>query len=198
MRFYVSPEFMNKPTIITRLSFLLTASLFLGACATTPEGKLKQAYKRAAKTPFDQLPALYVQLEREEKITQATRKAWADTWGVDNKKREAYRIAWERGQKRQAEQKRRWWASLTPAQRFDLEMREREMQQRQSQIVWQAEQQRQANAQAAFSNLQQNLQRQDEVNAYNERTRALSQPVNVHHSGTINQNVNGRINIYGY
>ena len=42
----------------------------------------------------------------------------------------------------------------------------------------------------------QSLQKQQEIDAYNQRTRALSQPqqLNLNHSGTINHNVYG----YGY
>ena len=46
----------------------------------------------------------------------------------------------------------------------------------------------------AFSQYNQSLQKQQEIDAYNQRTRALSQPqqLNLNHSGTINHN------IYGY
>ena len=45
-----------------------------------------------------------------------------------------------------------------------------------------------------------NINEQNAVNAYNARTQVYAQPqqVNVYHSGTVNQNVNGRINVYGY
>ena len=56
-----------------------------------------------------------------------------------------------------------------------------------------------ANMQAAAAN----INRQNEINAYNARTQALSQPqrINVHHSGYINHNVTGTIYhspYYGY
>lgn len=184
-------------------------ALFLSACATTPEAKLKQAYKRAQKSRFDELPSLYVQLEKEGKITPETRKDWTDAWAVQNKERQAKALAYQKEQKRLEEQRRRWLASLTPAQRMDLEMRERELQQRERAIAWQAEQQRQERVRAAWQNVSdsfqqasENIQRQQELNAYNQRTRALSQPQTLNINGNINHNVNGtiyhRYPTYGY
>ena len=45
-----------------------------------------------------------------------------------------------------------------------------------------------------------NINDQNAINAYNARTRVYAQPqqVNVNHSGYINHNVNGRVNVYGY
>lgn len=66
---------------------------------------------------------------------------------------------------------------------------------------WQAEQQRRANIQAALQNMSDSLQRQQEINAYNARTNALQQPVNVNVNGNINHRVNGTIYhrpTYGY
>ncbi len=186
---------------IRTLAFGLLA-LALSACATTPEAKLKQAYKRAQKSRFDELPSLYVQLEKEGKITPEIRKDWTDAWDVQNKERQTKALAYQKEQKRLEDQRRRWLASLTPAQRMDLEMRERELQQRQQAIVWQAEQQRQERVRAAWQNVSDSMQRQQDLNAYNERTRALSQPRTLNINGNINHNLNGtiyhRYPSYGY
>ncbi len=178
---------------ITLTLLLLVASIFLSSCATTPEAKLKQAYKRAAKTSFDQLPNLYAQLEKEGKIDSLTRKSWTDAWAIQNKKQQEQVAAYEKEQRRLAEKRRREWESLTPAQRYDIELREREFQQQQSMMAFQAEQQRRANFQAALQNFSDSMQRQQELNAYNARTNALSQPVNVNVNGNINHNINGTI-----
>ena len=60
-------------------------------------------------------------------------------------------------------------------------------------MAFQAEQQRRANFQAALQNFSDSMQRQQELNAYNARTNALSQPVNVNVNGNINHNINGTI-----
>jgi hypothetical protein len=72
-------------------------------------------------------------------------------------------------------------------------MRERELQHQQDMIAFQAEQQRRANIQSAVQGFSNSLQHQQEINAYNARTNALSQPqqLNLNHSGTINHNVYG-------
>lgn len=158
---------------------------FVVGCANSPEAKLKQSYKRASKTSFNELPTLYTQLEKEGKINAVTRKSWTDAWDI-RERNEQERIAAEvRDQQKIADKRRREWESLTPAQRFNMEMRERELQQQQAIIASQNEHQLQANRQAAFQNFQTTLQRQQDVNAYNTRTRALAQPVNVNVNGTM-------------
>jgi hypothetical protein len=171
---------MNKIFTAT----LIIAATYITGCATTPEAKLKQAYKRVSKTPFSEQPAIYIKLEQEGKINGITRNAWTEAWAVKNKEQEEQIAANQREQQRLAEQRRQWLASLTPAQRFDLEMRERELQQQQATMVLQ--------------HLSNTHQRQQEVQAYNERTRVLQQPVNVNINGTVNHNIDGRINVYGY
>ena len=172
---------------------IIAAVSFVG-CATTPEAKLQQAYKRAEKTPFEQLPALYVKLEQEGKITTPTREFWTKAWNVANKKNQQEIAAQRKEQQRLADKRRREWEALTPAQRYNLEMRERELQHQQDMIAFQSEQQRRANIQSAVQNFSNSLQHQQEINAYNARTNALAQPqrLNLNHSGTINHN------IYGY
>ena len=180
------------------LSILITiiAAVSFVGCATTPEAKLKQAYKRAKKTPFEQLPALYVKLEQEEKITSSTREHWTEAWNVANKKHQQEIAAHKKEQQRLADKRRREWEALTPAQRYNLEMRERELQQQQDMIAFQAEQQRRANIQSAVQGFSDSLQHQQEINAYNARTDALSRPLNVNVNGNINHNVNHRYPYY--
>ena len=123
-----------------------------------------------------------------------------DGWNKENAERERQRIALHKKAEQQRREHARWLASLTPAQRLDLEMREREIQAQYAQMHFQQQQQRQAAIQGALYNFQQNLQQQQQINAYNARTDVLAQPqqVNVYQSGTINHNVRVAPNFYGY
>jgi hypothetical protein len=64
------------------------------------------------------------------------------------------------------------------------------MAQQQANIAYQAEAQRRANVAAAMSNFQQSLQNQEMINAYDRRTRVMSQPVNVNVNGNVNHTFN--------
>ncbi len=178
---------------------------FLCACALTPEAKLARAYKRVSKAPFSQWPAIYVQLEKEGYITPATRENWQKVWEkyqkkleetriADAKAQEAARIAAEKAYQKAQEERRRWWNSLTPGQQMQYEMQQQQMafqaQQQREQMISQAYQLQQANMQATFQNLQQGIQQQQNIDAYNRRTQVLSQPVNVQHSGYIDHTIN--------
>ena len=191
------------------LLFITLASL--SGCVNTPEAKQERAFKIAKKTSFEQRPALYAKLEREGQITPEVRQQWDAAWTTKEKLLREQQIAYDkemhrqqvasdRQQKKEAEEQRRMWASLSPRQRLDFQMREREMQQQesimqrqQSMMNQRAEQQRIANQQSIYQNFSDNLRRQQEIDAYNSRTRAMTQPMNVNVSGTINQNINQNI-----
>ena len=57
-----------------------------------------------------------------------------------------------------------------------------------------------ANHIASMNTVTANMNQANAVNAYNARTQVYAQPqqVNVNHSGSINHNVNGSVNVYGY
>ena len=80
---------------------------------------------------------------------------------------------------RQREMGRRDWSSLTPAQRTQYYLTTQEIQQRDRAAS-------SAERQASAANWQNSMDRM----SYNQRTQALSQPVNV--------NVNGTLDIYGH
>jgi len=207
-----------------RNTAILILSVVLCACATTPEAKLARASRRVSETPFPERPALYVQLERKGMITPATREEWQKAWELRQKRQEEERIAdekWheqsriaaEKANRKAQEERRRWWASLTPGEKMQYEMQQQQMafqsQQQEQQMAFQANQQRQAAIQTAVQNIQQSIQQQQAasqatfrdyqqsvqqqqgIDAYNRRTQVLSQPVNIQHTGYINHNVSG-------
>jgi len=189
-------------------AFLLAAALFLSACATTPEARVERAKRYILKQPFEQWPSFYAKYEKNGTIPPEVRKRWMDAWTVENNKRAADRIAREkeiqkrieaqqREERRLAAERKRMWDSLTPAQKLDFEMRQQQMAQQaailaqqQANMQYQMEAQRRANIAAAFQNMSQNLQNQQMINAYNQRTQVLSQPVNVNVNGNINHTFN--------
>ena len=178
----------------------LSLVIFVG-CATTPEAKIERVRKQVAKRPFNEWPALYEKFERKGDITPLVRKQWTEAWAIENKKREAARIALEnearkaraeheKEQRRLAAERKRMWDSLTPAQKMDFELRQQQLAQQQANMAYQAEAQRRANVAAAMSNFQQSLQNQEMINAYDRRTRVMSQPVNVNVNGNVNHTFN--------
>ena len=191
-----------------RLTIAALSLLIFAGCATTPEAKIERVRKQVAKRPFNEWPALYEKFERKGDITPLVRKQWTEAWAIENKKREAARIAFEnearkaraeqeKEQRRLAAERKRMWDSLTPAQKMDFELRQQQlaqqqamMAQQQANMAYQAEAQRRANVAAALSNFQQSLQNQEMINAYNQRTQVLSQPVNVNVNGNINHTLN--------
>jgi len=94
-------------------------------------------------------------------------------------------------QKRLAEiqkKRQRDWESLTPAQRFAYEQREIELVQGAQALALQ----QQSINQAASAQFQNTLLQQQQINAYQQRTQVLSEPVDVNVGGTL------RHNIYNY
>jgi len=191
-----------------RITLLVATAAFFCACATTPEARVERAKRFILKQPFEQWPTLYAKYERDGTITPEIRKVWMESWTTENNKRVAARIAYEkevqkqiearkREERRLAAERKRIWDSLTPAQKLDFEMRQRELAQQQAFLIqqqanmdYQIRAQRQANIAAAFQNMSQNLQNQQMINAYNQRTQVLSRPVNVNVNGNINHTFN--------
>jgi hypothetical protein len=179
----------------------LAAAVLLSACATTPEARVERAKRYILKQPFEQWPSLYAKYENNGTISPEVRKQWMESWTVENNKRTAARIAREkeiqkrieaqqREERRLAAERQRIWNSLTPAQKMDFQLRQQELAQQQANMAFQAESQRRANIAAAFQNMSQNIQNQQMINAYNQRTQVLSQPVNVNVNGNINHTFN--------
>lgn len=162
--------------------------VLLSGCATTPEQKQAAAFKVASKTPFENCPALYQKQLSQGLITQSTYTAWMQSWNKENAKLQQQLQAQKRASERRQREYDSWLASLTPAQRLDLAMRERELKARYDQMQLQQQLQRNAAFQAGLYDIQQAWQQQQYINAYNARTQVLSQPrnVNVNHSGYIN------------
>jgi hypothetical protein len=184
-----------------RLTIAVLSLLIFAGCATTPEAKIERVRKQVAKRPFNEWPALYEKFEKKGDITPLVRKQWTEAWAIENKKREAARIALEnearkardkqeKEQRRLAAERKRMWDSLTPAQKMDFELRQQQLAQQQANMAYQAEAQRRANVAAAMSNFQQSLQNQQMINAYDRRTQVMSQPVDVNVNGNINHTFN--------
>jgi hypothetical protein len=188
--------------------FVLVAAVLFSACATTPEARVERAKRYILKQPFEQWPSLYAKYEKNGTIPPEVRKQWMEAWTIENNKRVADRIAREkeiqkrieaqqREERRLAAERKRMWDSLTPAQKLDFEMRQQQMAQQaailaqqQANMQFQMEAQRRANIAAALNNMSQNLQNQQMINAYNQRTQVMSQPVNVNVNGNINHTFN--------
>jgi hypothetical protein len=183
--------------------FIISLIFFLSGCAITPEQKFNRAIKKASETAFTQRPALYRNLLEKGDINQAAYDTWMQGWEKENK--EIQEI--NRNRKIAAEKERaaheKWLRSLTPAQRMEMARREQEMQYNAAMQQAQFEQNRQAARAAGARMVIDNMARQQEINAYNARTQALSNPqqINVNHSGAINLNHQNRnmvrpVNIY--
>lgn len=70
-------------------------------------------------------------------------------------------------------------ASMSPAQRAAYEIQNQQLFLQQQQMAMQQRQFEAAQQQAAWANLANSLQNQQMINAYNQRTQTLNQPVNV-------------------
>jgi hypothetical protein len=192
-----------------RLTIVVLSLLIYAGCATTPINDMVSITNEVVKRPFDEWPAFYKQLEKKGRITPEKCKEMTDAWVFMKKEREDGEIARakeekkllaerEKEHKRLAAERKRMWDSLTPAQKIDFELRQQQLAQQQAMVgqqqanmAYQAEAQRRANVAAALSNFQQGLQNQEMINAYDRRTRVMSQPVDVNVNGNINHNFNG-------
>lgn len=138
----------------------IICALALCSCATTPEARLNKAMKIARVTPFNEHPALYADLERKGLLTPEKRQEWQRSWDVARCKIQADR-----------EQRRRWWASLTPGERLQYQMLDM---QRQQMLLQSFQVSELASA---------NFQMQQQTDAYDRRTQVMAQPINVNLTG---------------
>lgn len=185
-----------------KLTIVMLSLLIFAGCEMTPKNDVVSITNEVVKRPFDEWPAFYKQLEKKGRITPEKCKEMTDAWVFMKKAREDGEIARakeekkllaerEKEHKRLASERKRMWDSLTPAQKMDFELRQQQLAQQQANMAYQAEAQRRANVAAALSNFQQGLQNQEMINAYDRRTRVMSQPVDVNVNGNINHNFNG-------
>ncbi len=144
-------------------ALLFLIAVLLSGCAESEAMKAQNlAVQRANVTPFEERPALYARMEKEGLITPATHQDWLADWESqkpgwvqDQKQKEKRQVA----EKAESVKRERMLASLTPAQRLDLEMRQKELDaQRERQEAafafqaQQAEQQQQQARRQAFAN----------------------------------------------
>jgi hypothetical protein len=194
--------FPKKATVAVLLGFL-TVLLFFG-CAITPQQKVDRAKADIVSRPFSEWPSIYEKLENQGIITPNCRYQWMEAWKIENAKREKERQAREKKEREIAAEQERLWNSLTPAQKLHFKLRLQELEnqrallaQQQANMAYQAEADRRANTAAALAcfangiqqagnNYQNSIQNYQMINAYENRTRALSQPVDVNLNGNIN------------
>ena len=175
---------------------LIILSIILSGCVTTPEQKFNKAMQMASKTNFEDRPALYQRLLKQGYLEQAAYDTWMEGWHDQKRQMDIESQKRRAAMKRQQAEYTKWLNSLTPAQKREMQLREQEIQLRQAQLQMDAQnlqQQRRLATANALQNMAGNMQRQQEVNAYNARTQVMSQPqqINVNHSGNININHGG-------
>jgi hypothetical protein len=194
---------LNFSKKLSSIFYVFTGLIVFG-CALTPEQKVERAKANLASMPFSQWPSMYEKLEAEGVITPACRQQWMEAWNTENAKREKTRVAREKEARDLIAEQKRLWNSLTPAQKLDFKLRQQELEnqsallaQQQANMAYQLEANRRANTAAALAyfangiqqagnNFQNSMQNYQMINAYENRTRALSQPVNVNVNGNIN------------
>ena len=142
---------MKLLPLLTALCAL--ASVLMAGCATA-ERSDAQAWESTTGVPFEQRPALYAKLEADGKISATKRSEW-DGWVKSRIQEEKERPARVAAARRAAEQREHDWAALTPAQRLEFEMRQKELEARQQQMelaaAYQAQQQELARRRALAS-----------------------------------------------
>jgi superfamily II RNA helicase len=161
-------------TILATLTFA-----FSSGCQTTPQQQIDSAAKLAQKTPFTQLPALYAKLESQGKLPPEVRKSWTAAWEEQNAEYQKKLTAARQLRAKEEAKRRRMLASMSPAQRAAYEMQNQQLFLQQQQMAMQQEQFAAAQRQAAWANFSNTMQNQQMINAYNQRTQTLNQPVNV-------------------
>lgn len=115
-------------------------------------------------------------------IDNATYENWLSVWATEKQirdKRASDNKKWQDEEKRK-------WDSLTPQQQYDIELQNRKFQL----VEQQASAERSAAIARSSNAFSQSLQNQEMINAYDRRTRVMSQPVNVNVNGNINHTFN--------
>ena len=191
-------KFKTTHLVHASVAFL---TIFLPACALTPEQQVERAKEEITSRPFEEWPELYKNLEEEGIITHACRQQWMEAWNLENDKREKHRIAEYKERRRAAAEQKKIWDSLTPAQKIDFSIRMQELENQQAMMAQQqANMERQADAETRAriaslftqmgNNFQQGYQNQQIINAYENRTRVMSEPVDINLKGNINHTYN--------
>ena len=146
---------------LQHITVLFLICLTFGACAFSPEARLARAKTQLQAQPFEERPAFLDLLEKKGAITPESKLQLLSEWKAENKKREQDRVAAQK-----------LWDSLTPAQKIDYTLRLKALQQQQEIF------ERQARMQNAAIGLGM-LQNGQMLDAYRQRTQALSNTINV-------------------
>jgi hypothetical protein len=172
---------------IVRTLWAASVAFALAGCATTDQQKVDRASRLTQKTPFSEIPALWAKLERQGQLPPAVRKTWMAQWEQQKAQHDKVGAAYRRQINSDIQAERRMLASMSPAQRAEHQRREAEVELMGRQLAMQQSEYAAVRRQAAAANFANTLQNQQMINAYNQRTQTLSQPVNVnvyHHQGS--------------
>ena len=115
-------------------------------------------------------------------IDNATYENWLGVWAKEKQIRDKKAAD---NKKWQDEEKRKW-DSLTPQQQYAISLQNRKIQL----MEQQSSAERSAAIARGYNALNQSLQNQEMINAYDRRTRVMSQPVNVNVNGNVNHTFN--------
>ncbi len=146
---------------LQHITALFLFCLTFGACAFSPEARLARAKAQLQAKPFEERPAFLDLLEKKGAITPESKVQLLSEWKAENKRKEQDRVAAQK-----------LWDSLTPAQKIDYTLRLKALQQQQEIF------ERQARMQDAAIGLGM-IQNGQMLDAYRQRTQALSNPINV-------------------
>ncbi len=147
----------------------------------TPKTK-SSLIKVRSNMSFNDRPDQMKQMLLMGEIDNATYENWLGVWAKEKQIRDKKAAD---NKKWQDEEKRKW-DSLTPQQQYDIELQNRKIQL----MEQQASAERSAAIARGYNALNQSLQNQEMINAYDRRTRVMSQPVDVNVNGNINHTFN--------
>jgi len=152
----------------------------------TPKTK-SSLIKVRSNMSFNDRPDQMKQMLLMGEIDNATYENWLSVWAKEKQIRDKKAA----DNKRWQDEEKRKWDSLTPQQQYDIELQNRKIQL----MEQQASADRSAAIARSYNAFSQSLQNQEMINAYDRRTRVMSQPadvdVDVNVNGNINHNFNG-------
>jgi len=154
---------------VMKTIWIFVILLAFSGCATKSEREFNQVMSRIDKTHFQDRPALYSDLRREEKISALEYQTLTAQWQRANKDAKDSIADETRRSERASRIAREEWASLTPYQRKQIQAQQQSLAIQQQQIAiqqqqmeWQQQQARQAAVIDAMDNVASGLQQSAE------------------------------------
>lgn len=105
---------------------ILVLTVLLAGCATTPLDRYNAAWKKANRTPFEELPPLLQKMWEKGDINKHTYSEWLGAWATEKKNREKRRV--------EAQKK---WDALPPEQKYAIQLQEQQFMLQQQQLAMQ-------------------------------------------------------------